>query len=66
MPDFNDWLTQTKANKPELTEFVNRIAPFFIETGFNITSFEKAIASGLDKAEKDTLEQFTKKEDAKN
>ena len=39
--EFKDWLTQTKTEKPDLTEFITKLDPFFTDSGFNANEFEK-------------------------
>ena len=38
--EFKDWLTQTKTEKPDLTEFITKLDPFFTDSGFNANEFE--------------------------
>lgn len=52
---FQDWLTQTKADKPELNDFITKLEPFFIETGFNANEFERRIIVGLKKFDTDIV-----------
>ena len=51
--DFKNWLTQTKTNVPRLNTFITRLDPFFNDTGFNGTGFEKSVNSGIRKIETD-------------
>lgn len=51
--EFKDWLTQTKTEKPDLTEFITKLDPFFTDSGFNANEFEKKVGSGLKKVDTD-------------
>jgi hypothetical protein len=50
---FKDWLTQIKSDKPELSDFITKLDPFFTDTGFNASEFEKRILIGLKKVDTD-------------
>lgn len=64
MTDFKPWLTQLKTEKPELSDFITKLEPFFSETGFDSVKFEKRINIGLAKIETDISESFNPKKDA--
>lgn len=51
--DFKNWLSQTKIDEPRLDIFITRLDPFFNDTGFNGTAFEKSVNLGLQKIETD-------------
>lgn len=64
--EFKDWLSQTKTDKPELTDFLTRAEKFFPDTGFNSVEFEKAIKTGLKKIEKEVDESLKIEDDAQD
>ena len=51
--DFKNWLVQTKIDEPKLCAFITKLDPFFNETGFNGTEFERRITLGLRKLDSD-------------
>jgi hypothetical protein len=63
---YKDWITKTKSDRPELTEFITKLEGFISDTGFNILKFEKAVESGLKKIESDVNKLFNNKVDAEN
>ncbi len=51
--DFKSWLLQTKIDEPKLSAFITKLDPFFTETGFNGTEFERRITFSLRKLDSD-------------
>lgn len=49
--DFKSWLEQTKDNEPRLSSFIPKLYPFFTDSGFNGSEFERRITIGLRKIE---------------
>ena len=49
--DFKSWLEQTKDNEPRLSSFIPKLDPFFTDSGFNGSEFERRITIGLRKIE---------------
>lgn len=64
--EFKDWLAQTKTDKQELDLFIDRIEPFFVESGFNASEFEKRVAIGVNSIDKQVEKSLMKEEDAKD
>lgn len=62
--EFKDWLSQTKADKPELDDFLTRAEKFFPETGFMPVEFEKAVKNGLKKIDKEIEDSLKIEDDA--
>lgn len=48
-----EWINQEKASSPELNDFLTKITPYFLESGFNATELERKVKLGLNKAEAD-------------
>ncbi|MDP4103339.1 MAG: hypothetical protein Q8935_00180 [Bacillota bacterium] len=48
-----EWLEQEKINSPELSDFLTKIKPYFVATGFNATEFERKVNIGVRKTETD-------------
>jgi hypothetical protein len=48
-----EWINQEKVSSPELNDFLGKIAPYFLESGFNATELERKIRLGIIKAETD-------------
>ena len=44
--NFNKWLI-TISDKPELSDFIIKIKPFFTDAGFNGPEFERRVDLGL-------------------
>lgn len=64
--EFKDWLAQTKTDKQELDLFIDRIEPFFVESGFNASEFEKRVTIGVNGIDKQVEKSLMKEEDAKD
>lgn len=48
-----EWIDQEKLNSPDLRDFLTKIAPYFVATGFNAAEFERKVSIGVKKAETD-------------
>ena len=64
--EFKDWLSHTKTDVLELAEFISKIEPFFIESGFNASEFEKRVAIGVNTIDKQVEKSLMKEDDAKD
>lgn len=62
--EFKDWITQTKTDKPELADFLNRAEKFFVESGFEAAKFEKAVTTGLAGVEREVIDSLKIESDA--
>ncbi len=58
------WLQEAKLDKPELTNFINKLERFITDSTFNVEKFEKAIETGLKKKELEIIKSYTKEKDA--
>jgi|GEM_PF-1619100 len=63
--NYQDWITDLKANNNDLADFITKLEPFISDVGLNVPKFEKAIESGLQKIENDLLDSFKQKQNAK-
>lgn len=45
------WIDQEKINSPELSDFLKKVTPYILNTGFNATEFERKVGIGLNTAE---------------
>ena len=64
MVDFKEWLNGLKSEKPELSDFITRLTPFFSESGFNSSDFEKRVNKGLKQKENEILQLLSKPNDS--
>lgn len=64
MVDFNKWLNELKSEKPELSNFITKLSPFFSESGFNSTDFEQRVNNGLKQKETEILHLLSKSNDS--
>ena len=51
MSEIEDWLSITKQEKPELSDFITLLESYFPEAGFNASEFEKAVDTDLKSVE---------------
>lgn len=58
---FNTWLDQTKIEDQNLEIFINKLEPYFLDSGFNGLDFERKVAIGLQKIDID-IEELLKPE----
>lgn len=47
MSEIKDWLSTTKQEKPELSDFITLLENYFYETGFDASEFEKVVNTDL-------------------
>ena len=59
MIDLNNWITELKTAKPELSDFITKLEGLISDTGFNAAKFEKAVETGLQKKEEEVKKTFT-------
>ena len=64
--EFNQWLLETKKNKPELKDFITKLESFFGVSGFNASEFERKIFIGISKIDSDVDKSLKHNEDAQN
>jgi hypothetical protein len=62
--NYKDWITKTKTDKPELTDFITKLEVLISDTGFNASKFENAVEIGLKKIETDLNKLFIKEDNA--
>jgi hypothetical protein len=55
---FQDWLSQIKVEKKELTTFITQIEPLFTTSGFNSSEFERKINLGIAAISKEVDDSF--------
>ena len=58
MTDLKDWIAEFKTEKPELNDFITKLEGFISDTGFNASTFEKAVETGLQKKEEEVRKTF--------
>jgi hypothetical protein len=51
MSEIKDWLSTTKQEKPELSDFITSLDSYFSEDGFNASEFEKVVDKDLKSVE---------------
>ncbi len=51
MSEIKDWLSITKQEKPELSDFITLLESYFSEAGFNASEFEKVVDTDLKSVE---------------
>ena len=51
MSEIKDWLSTTKQEKPELSDFITLLDSYFSEDGFNASEFEKVVDKDLKSVE---------------
>lgn len=56
--EFNNWLNQTKTEKPELSSIITKLEPFFTDSGFRGNDFERNVALGLSKIDTDVEQEL--------
>lgn len=66
MSEIEDWLSITKQEKPELSDFITLLESYFSEAGFNSSEFEKAVDADLKSVEKQVRKLIEDNEHAKN
>jgi hypothetical protein len=59
--EFKTWLDQTKIEDQNLEIFINKLEPYFLDSGFNGLDFERKVANGLQKVDID-IEELLKPE----
>lgn len=59
--EFKTWLDQTKIEDQNLEIFINKLEPYFLDSGFNGLDFERKVAIGLQKIDID-IEELLKPE----
>lgn len=59
--EFKTWLDQTKIEEQNLEIFINKLEPYFLDSGFNGLDFERKVAIGLQKIDVD-IEELLKPE----
>lgn len=59
--EFKTWLDQTKIEEQNLEIFINKLEPYFLDSGFNGLDFERKVAIGLQKIDAD-IEELLKPE----
>lgn len=62
--EFDNWLNNLKLTEPTLEDFINKLTPFFTDTGFNSSEFERRINLGLDKCDEEVDESLKLNQDA--
>jgi hypothetical protein len=65
MSDIENWLNNTKQEKPELSDFIMLVESFFSETGFNASAFEKTVTAKLNLLKKHVEKSLEDEENAK-
>jgi hypothetical protein len=58
MTELNDWIAKLKTEKPELNDFITKLEGFISDTGFNASTFEKAVATDLQNKEEEVRKTF--------
>ncbi len=59
--EFKTWLDQTKIEEQNLEIFINKLEPYFLDSGFNGLDFERKVTIGLQKIDVD-IEELLKPE----
>lgn len=59
--EFKTWLDQTKIEDQNLEIFINKLEPYFLDSGFNGIDFERKVIIGLQKIDND-IEELLKPE----
>lgn len=59
--EFKTWLDQTKIEDQNLEIFINKLEPYFLDSGFNGIDFERKVVIGLQKIDND-IEELLKPE----
>lgn len=59
--EFKTWLDQTKIENQNLEIFINKLEPYFLDSGFNGIDFERKVVIGLRKIDND-IEELLKPE----
>lgn len=50
--EFVDWLDDLKSSDPLLKDFIDKLRPFFNDSGFNSIEFERKVSIGLEHCDK--------------
>lgn len=51
--NIGEWIEREKLNTPELSDFLTKIKPYLLPSGFYAIEFERKVVSGVKKAEKE-------------
>ena len=64
--ELKDWISQTKTDNPELSDFITKLEVLISDTGFNIEKFEHTVNIGLNTREAEVNKSFNKTVNAKD
>lgn len=66
MPEIKEWLSTTRQEKPELSDFITLLERYFSEDGFNALEFENAVDAELKSVEDQVRKLLKEGEHAKD
>lgn len=66
MSEIKDWLSTTKQEKPEISDFINSFEGYISDVGFDASEFEKVVDTSLKSVENEVRKQFKDDEHAKD
>ncbi|MBU4221539.1 MAG: hypothetical protein KKA10_07955 [Euryarchaeota archaeon] len=66
MSEIKDWLSSTKQEKPEISDFITSLESYFSDAGFDASKFEKAVDTSLKSVENEVRNLFKDDEHAQD